>query len=1199
MTLRYTPRNLSLGEQADSSPESLKPTASRNRPLFAMLMLMLPILLLSFGSRIAYAQNQGEINGTVTDSTGAVIPKATVTIVAVSTGVTQTAQTNGAGFFDFTGLNNGTYNLTVQTSGFTTYKKNHIILNIADVLREDVALAAGAENTTVTVEANALQVQSESNEVSSLITGQQMVQLATNGRNMVSLATLGTGVSTTNPSFNGVTAQGSTFNLSFNGMRPDHNNWLIDGGEVYDRGSGGKLDVMPAPDMLSEFQVLASNYTPDYGIASGGTVTMVLKQGTRGFHGGAWEFNRNDVFDAYPYFSKQTTPVAPKPELRLNIFGGFLSGPVFIPHVYNKNRDKTFFFWGEEWRRYIAGANPSLENTMPAADFPVAGQDLAYVPTAAEVAQQQTATPNVCPNGTAAYICVPNTSDPAKLAQYAADGLTPGAPFPNQTIPSNLIDSNAVLFMGTGAIPKPNAGSDAPQDQYIASPKQPTYVREDVVRIDQIFSDKFHLLGSWIHDSMSQTIIPTMWSGDSYATVGDVFNNPSWAAVIKLTQTLSPTLLNETALNVNGNTIDVSPYGIYQQPSGWNAGSFFTGNNAGNRLPQIAFSGGPIGTTYTVIYWPWHNSFLDYQLRDDLSKIIGKHALKFGFSYMRMDKNQQLQADTEGDYTFNGSAFSQNSYANLLLGFASSYQQLQTQRTGHYINNTYSFYANDDWHATPRLTLNVGFRYDALPHVYDKFNQLGNFNPAAYTAANAQSPSPSTGTLDPTGPGFQTVNGEAFYLNGIQIAGQNGVPRGFVNNDYNTFQPRVGFAYDMFGTGKDVLRGGAGIFYERVQGNDVYNINTTPPFSYQPLANSVYFSNPNTSNQTGATAALPVSPAGLTNLNSHYPNPGTVQYSVGVQHEVAPSIVSYLGYVGTVQWDQNDLREVNDLPLSAISERQAVVAGANANLDRPYQGFANIRQEENEVNATYNSLQAALRMENKHGLSVEFAYTWSHEIDIQSTDLTSVTLAGSGGALSDPYNANYDRGSGGFDRRNIFNVNYVYNLPFYLHSGNGFQRTVLGGWQIAGVTVAESGVPVNVYYNGPDTLGLGGNTTNRPNISGSVNYPKTQKEWFNKSIFSAPAAPWTAAGAGTTGFGNTSKDAVVGPGLFNWNISLYKDFYFTSHEGPHLQLRAESYNTFNHTEFNGIDSGYADSNFGQVTNTYDPREFQFGAKILF
>ena len=1218
--MTWKQRNSVLDVQSISSesPNDILKSAVRSplqmrlgqRQLLAAIFAVVSCMFLfAFCAPAAHAQNTGEITGTVTDSTGAIVPKATVTVVALTTGESHTAKTNGDGLFDFTGLDNGKYNLTVQMPGFATYKKNNIVLNVAQTLKEIVPLSTGTENQTVTVEADALQVQSETSEVSTLITGQQIVQLATNGRNVISLTSIGTGVSTTNPSFNGVTAQGSSFNLSFNGMRPDHNNWLIDGGEVYDRGSGGKLDVMPSPDVLSEFQVLSSNYTPDYGIASGGTVTMVLKSGTKSFHGGAWEFNRNDAFDAYNYFSKNGATVQPKPELRLNIFGGDIGGPVWIPNVYNRHKDKTFFFWSEEWRRYIAGANPSAENTVPAADFPTAGQNFTYVPIGAESAP-----------------IVPQTSDPKYAGPgglYEQDGLTAGQPFPNGTIPANLLDPNAVLFMGTGAIPKPNFGSS----QYIASPKQPTFVREDVVRIDQIFSDRFHLLGSWIHDQMSQTEIPTQWSGDSYATVGDVFKNPSWAAVVKLTQTLSPTLLNETALNVNGNTIDVTPTGIYQQPAGWSAGSFFTGNNLLNRLPQIGFGGGPLNTTYTAIYWPWHNSFLDYQFRDDLSKVIGKHAFKFGFSYMRMDKNQQLQADTEGDYNFDGGAYSHNSYVNFLLGFASSYQQLQTQRTGHYINNTFSFYGQDDWRVTSHLTLNLGLRYDAMPHVYDKFNQLGNFNPATYSASNAQGPDPQTGNLDPTGPGFQTVNGEPFYLNGIQVSGKNGVSPGFVNNDFATIQPRLGFAYDLFGNGRTVIRGGAGTFYERVQGNDTYNINTTPPFSYQPKANDVYFSDPKTSADTGATATTPFGPAGLTNESVHYPDPGTAQYSLGVQHELAPSVVAYVGYVGTIGWNQNDLREINDLNFnSPVAEREAVAGNnvpcdstvpaadcvggfvsKNANLYRPYQGYSNIRQEENEVNATYNSLQASVRMENKHGLSVEFAYTWSHEIDIQSGDLTSSDQQGSGGTLSNPYDPRYDRGSGNFDRRHIFNVNYIYDLPFYRHSGNTFQREALGGWQIAGVTVAESGVPLNVYYNGPDTLGLGGNTTNRPDVTASTHYPKTQSHWFDGTSFVEPLAPWNG---GTTGYGNEGKNGIVGPGLLNFNLSLYKDIPLTSYEGPKIQLRAESYNTFNHTEFNSVDTGFTDGgaisstnpmgkNFGQVTNTLDPRVFQFGAKFLF
>jgi hypothetical protein len=1145
------------------------------------LYVAVAVCLFALSAVFAKAQSGGELTGTVSDPSGAVVPGANVTVTSVETGKTHTTTSNNSGIYDFPSLDVGQYNLAVSASGFEGYKQNGIQMNVAENLREDVHLTIGGNTQIVTVQANALEVQSVSNEISTLITGQQISQLATNGRNVTALTTLGTGVSSNLPSFNGVTAQGSDADISFNGMRPDHNNWLIDGGEVYDRGSGGKLDVMPAPDVLAQFQVLSSNYSPDYGISSGGTVTMELKSGTRAFHGGVWEFIRNDALDADYYFNKQAD--VPSPELRLNIFGGDIGGPVFIPHVYNESRQKTFFFWAEEWRRYIQGANASVQNTLPANDFPTAGTAFTY-------GQFN------CPAAGCSALLVPATSDPAKLATYAADGLTAGAPFPSTgpnsyTIPANLLDSNALLFMGTGAIPKPNLNGD----QYVSSPKQPTYVREDTVRIDHNITDKMHLLGSYIHDQMSQTYFPPLWSSTTYTTVGNIFANPSWAAVIKLSQTISPTLLNEICVCVNGNTITTTPQGTYAEPSGWTATGFFSGNNTLSRLPQVAFQGGPITTTWGTSYWPWHNSYLNYQLRDDLSWTKGRHSLKFGFSYMRADKNQQLQADTQGDYTFSNAQASGDAYINFLLGFANTYQQLEQQRTDHWLNNTWSGYVQDDWHATQQLTVNAGLRYDGLPHVYEKNNQIANFVPSLYNAADAQAPNASTGTLDPTGPGFSQPAGAptAFYLNGVGLAGVNGFPRSVVQNSYKTVQPRLGFAYDINGDGKTVFRGGVGIFYERVQGNDIYDLATTPPFAYQPSASQVYFSNPSTSNQTGATAALPTSPASLSALSYYYPQPATTQFSLGIQRELAPSVVAAVQYVGSTGWAQDDRVEQNDLPLADIADRQAVATGGanglsgNANLYRPYLGFANILQAQNSTNTSYHSLQSALRMQNKHGLSLQVAYTWSHEIDLQSGDLSTA---------SNPYNLNYDHGSGLYDRRNILNVNYVYDLPFF-KTGNFGERFFLGGWQLAGVTVAESGSPQNITYNGADVLGLGGNTTNRPNIVAPITHPKTQKQWFSTASFSDPAAPWTAAGAGTTGFGNAGKDAVVAPGLFNWNISLYKDFPIR--ESLHVQFRAESFNTFNHTEFNAIDGGSADSNFGQVTSTYDPRELQFGLKVLF
>jgi hypothetical protein len=295
-------------------------------------------------------------------------------------------------------------------------------------------------------------------------------------------------------------------------------------------------------------------------------------------------------------------------------------------------------------------------------------------------------------------------------------------------------------------------------------------------------------------------------------------------------------------------------------------------------------------------------------------------------------------------------------------------------------------------------------------------------------------------------------------------------------------------------------------------------------------------------------------------------------------------------YVGTDGWHQDIGSDVNTLPLNSPF-REGVANGTyNSNLARIFPGFANINQYSNNTNQRYDSLQAGLQIQNKHGLSLQMSYTWSHELDITSNDVT---------VISNPFNPRYDYGSGTLDRRNIFTANLIYAVPFFLHSDNTLLRTALGGWEISDVNVQESGVPTNVTYS-PDTLGLGGGsgTTNRPNIVGSPIGPKTQKQFFNTAAFAPPVAPWD--GGPNQGFGDARKDNIVGPGINNFNIAMFKAFHLTSKsEGPILQFRAESFNTFNHTQFMTIDAGYTDSTFGQVTVAQDPRVLQFGAKLLF
>lgn len=1133
---------------------------------FALAALCSMVLLLP----CLWAQENATISGTVMDSTGAVIPDVAVTLTNEATGQVRSAVSNSSGIYLFANVGVGRFSLAATASGFLKYTKTDIIVNTAQTLQENISLSVGSEGQTVTVKADALQVQTQSNELSNLISGAQVTQLATNGRNVTSLASLGMGKSNNLPAFGGVNALTSANGISFNGTRVSHNIYMLDGGELNDRGCGGCFSSLPSIDALAEFQTLDSNYGPDYGIGSGGTILMVLKSGTQNYHGGFWYFNRNEVYDANNYFSNLAEQSRPK--FRLNEPGGNIGGPLWIPHIYNESRKRTFFFVNEEWRKLVQGSAPSIVNTIAANNFPTVGQPFTYAVPA---------------NGTAPVVPVlPN--NPTMTARYQSLGLTPGQPFPNNTIPAELLDPNALLELNAGTFPKPNLGSS----QYVSSIPQPTDVREDVVRIDHAINSKLQLMGHYLHDAVSQTYYPPLWGDSSYPTVGTKMLNPSWSATVKLTQTISPNLLNETAFLYSGNTIHLDPVGTATRPAGWTGTSFFpVANNVGSRMPEVQL-GAPYNTTWSSSYFPWKNSYEGYQTRDDFSWTKGRHQFKFGFSYLHTAKNQQLQANTQGTAVFNANGFTGDSYINFLLGYSASFTQLQYLAGKHWVNNNYGFYVNDNWRIASRLTLNLGVRYDGMPHAFERYDQFANFVPASYNASSGY-PLNADGTLNPNS--LTSFGGQPFYLNGIRIAGANGFPRGVVQDKFNTWQPRVGFAYDVYGDGKTVVRGGFGLFFERVQGNDVYNAALNPPFAYQPSATNVFFSNPNTSVLTGTTTSQTF-PSTLTNLQYSYSPPATAMFSLGVQRQIAPSVIAVLQYAGSSGWHQSDVRPINTLPLTDPnnpSDPYGVRRGVanqtlDANLYRIYPGFSSISQEENTTNFSYSSLQAGVRMENKHGLTLQLAYTWSHEIDEVSNDLNT---------LSNPFNSSYDRGSGSFDRRNIFNANYIYALPFFQNRSNGLARTLLGGWEVSGITVAQSGSPQRLSYTGTDTLGLGGGTTNRPNQVATVTYPKRLTAWFSTSSFAAPTAPWD--GGANQGFGNSRKDAVVGPGLLNFNMSLFKTFKLKEDQGPSVQLRFESFNTFNHTQFQNIDTGTADSNFGQVTSAYDPRTLQLGAKFQF
>src|ERR1700733_2752888 len=415
--------------------------------------LIVPIFLV-FACVAAMAQQNSEISGTVTDQTGAAVPGATLTLTQNETGFVYNATSNATGGYDFPGLNVGVYTLKAVANGFESYTATGVTLNVSQTLANNVKLTVGAATVNVDVTADALQVQAESNEVSTLISGEQVTEIATENRNFTALAALGLGVSSNLPDNNPPTASASSASISVNGLRQSHNIWLLDGAEADDRGGAGGMSVMPSMDAIAQFQVLASNYPPDYGISSGATFSLALKSGTQKFHGEGWEFFRNDALDANDFFNKYQRASAadfpPVPKLRQNIFGANIGGPLFIPHVFNTSRQKTFFFFNQEWRRIIQASAPVTNPTMPDADRPTAGTNLQYV------------APAYAPNQVIYIPTAAQVPDPAFAAKLQAAGLggMRGQPFPNQMIPASLFDPDAVLYYQSSILPRANTEGD-------------------------------------------------------------------------------------------------------------------------------------------------------------------------------------------------------------------------------------------------------------------------------------------------------------------------------------------------------------------------------------------------------------------------------------------------------------------------------------------------------------------------------------------------------------------------------------------------------------------------------------------------------------------------------------------------------------------------------------------------------------------
>src|ERR1700688_3483990 len=680
------------------------------RSLFFLALLIVPIAV--------SAQDTGAITGTVHDSSGAVVPGATVKIVSAAGGNDRTLTTNSDGDYLAAGLPGGNYDITVTAQGFKTFKAKAVALRVAQKARVDATLTIGQLATEVVVQGEQLnQVETQSSELAGTVPGKQMTQLELNGRNYTQLVSLTPG--TTNQSGSDEPGTGAaTVAYSVNGGRTEYNNWEVDGANNLDDGSNTTMITYPSIDAIAEFRVLTSNYGAQYGKDGSGTVEVETKSGTSSFHGDVYEFNRNDAYNARQEFQTSV------PEYKKNDYGFTVGGPIFIPGHYNSDKTKTFFFWSEEWRKDI----------VPGVNFNV------IVPSAAE---------RGCPGATTIANCTPGAfGDFTDICNISPTDCPTGPGIVNNQVP---IDPLAVPLLAQ--ISMPNTVDSSGFSRFIASPAQATTWHEDLIRGDENFSSKLHLALRYIHDSWSQVqATPTWTNGASFPTIQNDFTQPSTSMVARLTATASPTLLNEFVFAYSVNHLVFKNLGAWQRPAGYDIGLFQNGFGGG-KLPGIQLSGGVFDGVAQDAGWVPNgpvNSNPIYTYRDNISKIVGTHNLQFGGYFLASEKNElpQFEPSVNGFLTYDTASgvTTGNSFADLLTGRIATFAQGSLQPKYYLRHKIFEPYLQDDWHATSRLTLNLGLRISMFGTARDAKLQAFNFDPTKYVpGASSVNPDGSVG----------------------------------------------------------------------------------------------------------------------------------------------------------------------------------------------------------------------------------------------------------------------------------------------------------------------------------------------------------------------------------------------------------------------------------------------------------------------
>jgi Carboxypeptidase regulatory-like domain len=1216
------------------------------------LQLLGFVFLAVFALAVNAAAQYGVANivGTVTDVSGAVIPGAKVTVSEASKGFTRNLVTDSTGTYAINNVPIGTYTVSFEAKGFQKVVQTDITLSTGQTQRVDATLKVGAVTQQVTVQGNLPHVQTETAAISNVVTGQEISQLEINGRNFVRLALTVPGAVPDNGLITSTVGVLANNSISFNGSRMQYNNWTVDGAPNTDEGSASTFNTYPNLDSIAEFRISTSNYGAEYGHHSGAQIDVVTKSGTRQFHGSVSEYLRNDVLDAQNFFTNRYSGGVPpkRAPLKQNEYGFTVGGPFFIPGIYNTAKNKTFFFYSEDWRK-IRGSSVWSLDTLSAlerkGDFSECdkagtgvGNDAAYNATVAKGC--------VLPvvNG----VTYDNILDVPGIDQQSVTNAQDlvSAYFPNSNVPGNPIG-----WFGTA----PNA----------------TNWREDQIRVDQNIGDKTRMFVRFTHDAWNTTVNPTLWqwgTGSMYDTVQTGFVAPGKSAVLNLTNTFSPTLMNEFIAGYTEDWITLtnlpggSSTGI-TRPSNFNMAHFFPANAGNPLLPAIAVCGGTTQCIFESAYNgnPWTNSNPIVDLQDNLTWVHGNHILKFGAYFEDYRKNETFGSAVQGEADFwsGQPGSSGNALGDMFLGQLSDYLEgTQTNTSGvpiggfskgHWLDHDFEPYVEDDWHVNSKLTLNLGLRYYLFTHIHDITNPTvdSGFLPQLYNIANEAQYNSSGNLIQGTGAL------PVAYGNGLVQCGSGGIPAGCQTNTYNNWAPRFGFAYRL--DPNTSIRGGYGIFYEIGNGNEAeseggegnpphelgltaYNLAGTPgatavaASSYpngQQVLGPIY---------TNGQYSAPIPPAGYTLWPYSQKWPSEQQFNLSVEHQFANDNLFSLAYVGMLGHHLALGTPFNNIPLGMGTVNVPQLAGANQYCDAsgncdvqnylinqagtglffdPYRGYAGMTMKADIANSNYNSLQASFRHTFGHGLTTQIAYTWSHNLDNASSTYTSNTRS------VDPYNNERWYATSDLNRAQVFTASYIYNLPFFKNSNSAVVRQALGGWEVSGITTLMTGQPVSFQcgVTGYST-GVGGGV--QCNQIGSLNINKTvyndptygpTVSWFNPGAIAQPSLSQFYANGQSGMFGYGGRNTLTGPGDSSTDLALMKNWKVSKlGEGGLIQFRWETFNTFNHVNWTGFNIGCSGVDTfgeacnnptndmgtnanGEVNGARDPRIMQFGLEV--